>query len=370
MKKVKVLHVLGGLGRGGAETYVMRLYRKIDRSKFQFDFVIYDNCPLEYLNEIERLGGCVYKSPYYNLKNLIAYVQFWKKFFLNHTDYQIIHGHLRSTASIYLTIAKRHGIATISHSHSTSSGRGIKSIVKSLMQYPLRFIPDYYLACSEEAGKWLFGKNVTKKKNFFIIKNGIEVEQYIFKNDLRERMRSELSLSNKLVIGHIGRFDYSKNHKFILHVFRELQKLRDDTVLLFIGDGELRSNIEMEVCKYHLADKVVFTGTVNNVADYLQVIDVFLFPSIYEGLGIAAIEAQASGIPCIISAHLPQEVCITDLITKVPLHKPLADWCQAIIEHSQYQRKDYSQQVIDSGYSITGIAEWLMNFYVRITSVN
>ena len=214
---IRIIQVFAQMNRGGAETMIMNLYRMIERSQIQFDFIVHTNEECAYDNEIRSLGGRIYRVPRYNGKNHFEYIKSWNKFFKTHPNYKIIHGHVRSTASIYLKIAKKFGLVTIAHSHSTSSGTGFSSIVKNILQYPIRNIADYLFACSEQSGEWLFGKNASKRNNFVILKNSIDVKKFVFNERVRFEKRKELKIDDKFVIGHIGRFIPSKNHKFGRH---------------------------------------------------------------------------------------------------------------------------------------------------------
>lgn len=224
-EKIRILHVLGGLNRGGAETMVMNVYRNIDRSKIQFDFIIHTTEKCDYEDEIKNLGGEIYRVPRYNGKNHIVYKNVWHKFFRLHSEYKIIHGHLRSTAAIYLNIAKKYKLKTIAHSHNTSSGSGVAAVIKNVMQIPIRYIADYLFACSDDAGKWLFGKNVINNKKYRIIENSIDCDSYMYNDHLRNNMRKSLDLNDKYVIGHVGRFNIQKNHEFLLEVFLNCKKV-------------------------------------------------------------------------------------------------------------------------------------------------
>lgn len=341
-KEIRVLHVFGSLNRGGAETMVMNLYRNLDRTKIQFDFIKHTEEKCDYDNEIYQLGGEIFSIPRYTGKNHFEYVKAWDEFFKNHTEYRIIHGHVRSTAFIYLMIAKRYGLKTIAHSHSTASrGNRFEQLVKNIMQFPIRYTADYFFASSYQAGKWLFGRNAIKKDKYRIIRNAIEIEKYVFNSSIRNEVRKNLGIKGKFVIGHVGSFTYPKNHKFLIDVFYEVQKERENAILLLVGDGELRSQIETQISQYGLQDKVILTGAVPNVYDYMQAMDVFVFPSIFEGLGMSVIEAQVSGLKCIISDALPKEAEISDHIVRMLPKSSINDWRDIILKHDyKYERSN------------------------------
>ena len=369
-KPIRILHVLGRLDRGGAETMIVNIYRNIDRSKVQFDFVIHTEEKCDYDDEIRKLGGKIFSIPRYTGKNHFSYKKAWHTFFINHPEYKLIHGHMRSTAGIYLKVAKKHGLITIAHSHSTASrGNKIEQLAKNIMQLPIRYLSDYLFACSDEAGKWLFGKDVNKRDNYSIIKNAIDVEKYTFNETIRNEIRKNLGIENKFVLGHIGSFTFPKNHKFIIEIFDEIRKINSNTVLLLLGEGELRPQIEKQVEDLGIKDKVILTGTVPNVHEYLQAMDVFLFPSIFEGLGMAVIEAQAAGLPCVISDAVPDEAIVTDKVNIIPLNKQQSSiqWANAIINIDIYNRReDTSRSLIEHGYDIKSEVEKVKNIYFDI----
>lgn len=364
---IRILHVLGNLNRGGAETMVMNLYRNMDRNRIQFDFIIHTDKECSYDDEITALGGRIYRISNYSGYNHFRYKKSWNIFFETHKEFKIIHGHIRSTASIYLQIAKKYGLITIAHSHSSSSGRGFSAIVKSIMQYPIRFIADYFIACSNQSGLWLFGKNVIKRQNYFILNNAIEVNKYKYNSQVRFNKRLELNIQNKFVIGHVGNFHKPKNHEFLVDIFKEIHNENNNAILLLIGDGKLRFKIEKKIIDSGLTDSVKFLGVRPDISELLQAMDVFVFPSLYEGLGMAVIEAQASGLPCIVSNTLPKEVAITELVKYIPIKKPASYWSSNILEYcSNYDRVFYYDDIIKSGYDINTTANWLINFYMKI----
>lgn len=293
-RPIRILHVLGRLDRGGAETMVMNLYRNIDRTRVQFDFIIHTNDECDYDEEILSLGGIIYHIPQFNGKNFLQFKKAWHSFFKTHPEYKIIHGHVRSTASIYLWIAKKYGLITIAHSHNTSSGVGFSAFIKNTLQYPLRYIADYLFACSKSAGQWLFGKKVLKKNNFIILKNAIDSQKYIYDPNIRIKVRKELQIADKFVIGHIGRFNIQKNHDLLINIFNTVHNRNKNSILLIVGDGELRSSIQKKVENLGLMDSVIFLGVRSDIPELIQAMDFFLFPSLFEGLGIVAIEAQVS----------------------------------------------------------------------------
>ncbi|MBT2216481.1 glycosyltransferase family 1 protein [Virgibacillus dakarensis] len=365
-KPIRILHVLGKLNRGGAETMVMNLYRKIDRSRLQFDFIIHTEEECDYTREILSLGGRIYSVPRYTGKNHFKYVKVWKEFLKKHPDYKVIHGHVRSTASIYLGLAKRFGLITIAHSHNTSSGTGFSSMVKNILQYPIRHIADYLFACSKSAGNWLFGKKACKKGNFFVINNAIEAKKFIFNNELRQKKRSELRIDDKFVIGHVGRFHTQKNHEFLIDIFKEVHLQNEKSVLLLVGEGAQKQNIEHKVKELGLINNVIFTGVRPDIPDLLQSMDIFLFPSLFEGLPVTLVEAQASGIPCVVSKNITDEIGVTSLLESIALSKGAEYWAKVVLKYERfYERKNTYNDIVNSHYDISFVANWYQDFMLN-----
>ncbi|MFC4322623.1 glycosyltransferase family 1 protein [Litchfieldia salsa] len=366
---VRILHVLGRLNRGGAETMIMNIYREVDRSKIQFDFIIHTEDKCDYDDEIRELGGKIYNFPRYSGVNHFSYKDYWRAFFRRHPEYRIIHGHMRSTATIYLRIAKKFELTTIAHSHSISSGSGTSAIVKNIFQYPIRFIADYLFACSESAGIWLYGERACRRDNFFIINNSIDAKKFLYDRNTDMKIRGELGIEGKFVIGHIGRFAIPKNHEFLLDIFKSVHEKFENAVLLLVGDGELRESIEKKVVDLELQDNVIFTGKQSEIYNLLHTMDIFVFPSFYEGLGLVVIEAQASGLRCIVSDKIPKEAFITDLVEVISLKEKKDRWVNKIvniaISHKTNERKNTYKQILSSGYDIKSTTEWLHNFYLQ-----
>lgn len=366
---VRVLHVFFSMDRGGAETMIMNLYRNIDRSKIQFDFVVHTDKKCDYDDEIISLGGKLFRIPRYSGKNHFNYKKAWINFFNTNLNYKIIHGHLNSTASIYLKIAKKNGLSTIAHSHSSSSGIGVSAVIKNIMQYPIRHTADYLFACSNLAGEWLYGRKACNNKNFFLLKNAIDINQFAFNKEIRDRKRNELKVQDKFVIGHIGRFHHVKNHRFLIDIYKSIFEKNKNSVLIMVGDGEERSLIEQKVKSLGIDKNVIFTGLRTDVHELLQAFDVFVFPSLYEGLPVTLIEAQASGLPCFVSANITEDVKLTDKIEFISLDKEAEYWAKKIIEAKDVKtRISNLSTFIQSGYDIKTTSKWYEDFILQIYS--
>ena len=366
---IRVLQVFHGMDCGGAENMIMNLYRNIDRSKVQFDFLVHTKKKCFFDDEIRNLGGRIFFVPYYNIKNTIAYKKALRKLYESHPEIKIVHGHLGSCAHIYLNIAKEYGCYTIAHSHATkATDISIKNYLYRLFNLYTRRVADYYFACSKNAGIDRFGEKVVSSNKFSVLNNSIDTQKYIFNLNKRNIIRKQLGISDDcLVVGHVGRFNYPKNHEFLIDIFYEVLKKENKARLLLVGDGDLRSKIENKIARLGIKDKVIMTGVRTDVPDLLQAMDCFVFPSHYEGLGIVAVEAQAAGLPTLCSDAVPDEVDLTDLVKRIPLSAPVEEWCNAILKYNNgYERRDTQQEVIDGRYDIHQTANWLERFYIKV----
>lgn len=366
---IRILHVVGGIGAGGIQSYLINLYRNIDKSKIQFDFLVHIRSDKFYEKEILALGGRIYyiENDYFERKKWFKYKKYIKKFFKEHNEYKIVHGHLRSTSYVYLSIAKKYHMKTICHSHSTTNGYGISARLKNFFQFPSRFVTDYYMGCSQKANEWMFGKRRANSHNCFVVNNGIDESKFKYDKIKREEVRDKLKISNDtLIIGNVGRLTEVKNHMLLLHIFKEISQINNDTILMIVGNGPLMNNLIKEAKNLNIYDKIIFTGSRFDVPDLMQAFDIFALTSKNEGLGIVAIEAQASGLITVVSQAIPEEAYITDLCVRCDSDNP-NNWCKLIMDLSKnINRKDTSNLIIQKNYSIKTISKWLSEFYLSI----
>lgn len=339
MEKKKILHVIGGMNRCGAETFLMNVFRNIDREKFDFYFLCYDENTYEYEEEIKQLGGIILRIP--QLKKSGT-----KKFIKNLTkiikDYKIdvIHTHTYYNSAIPLLVAKHNKIGIrIVHSHSTMSeykSSLIKKVYNLLSKIIIERCANIFLACSDEAGKSLFFKN----RKFAIIKNGIDLEKFKINKEKRIEFRKKMNIEeNEILIGHIGRFEEEKNHQFLINTFNEILKINNKYKLILLGNGSKFKQIKNMCKEYKIENKVIFLGNVSNVSEIINAFDLFVFPSLFEGLGIVLIEAQANGIKCFASTEVPNEANIFDNIEYLELSEGVNKWAEEII-NSDTARKE------------------------------
>lgn len=357
---IRVLQVVPNMQAGGIETLIMNLYRNIDRSKIQFDFLVHYNGRFFYDDEIERLGGRIYHLSVRDDNNVIKYIRDLNAFFKKHREYKAVHGHMVSTAVFYMYFAKKYGVKLrIVHSHNTNTVDGLKGLVKAKLAKLASVFANKYFACGKAAGKYLYGN-----KKFTVFNNGIDLEKFKYNEQVRKEYRKKLRLENKFVIGHIGRFNMQKNHHFLLQVFNELQKKRSNSILLLIGDGELKEDIIREVEQMGLKDKVRFLGVRKDTRELYQAMDIFLLPSLFEGFPVVAVEAQDAGLPIIASTNITDEIQLTPIVKFEDLNSSPQKWAESIVNvDAKQSRKDYALMLKKAGFDVKEEAKKLTTFY-------
>lgn len=362
--------VIGRMNRAGAETMIMNIYRNIDRNNVQFDFAVHTKERADYDDEIISLGGRIFRFPEYKVYNAISYKKAWNDFFKEHNgEFCAVHGHLGSSAALYLSVAKKFNVFTIAHSHNCVTG--LTGILYRILCYPQRFIADAFFGCSQAAGIDRFGKYVAENPKLYKnINNGIAAEKYIYNPKIRNDYRNKFRVENKFVIGHIGRLTKVKNHKFLLEIFSEIKKQRNNAVLMLVGRGELETEIRHYAEKLNITKDVVFCSVRDDVSNLLQSFDVFVFPSIYEGLPVTILEAQASGLPCVVSYAVPDAAIITPQnFKKLSLKKSAAEWANYVIElYEAVERTNTYESVVNRNFDVVATAKQLENFYISINN--
>lgn len=358
-KPIRVLCVFASLDRGGAETMAMNVYRKIDREKVQFDFVKMVQKECAYEREIEALGGQVFLCPRLEYFNYFKFRRWWVDFFSNHRDYKIIHCHFFTVAGFVFPIARRFGLATICHSHTAKKRRHPMHFVCSILA---QATSDYCLACSKDAGDYFFPK---RKDDVIEVKNGIDTITFKFDSELRNDMRLKLGLTDKYIIGHIGRFHEAKNHQFLIDLFSHIHQKKPNSVLLLLGDGPLRPEMEAKANALGLGKCVHFLGVQTQVHRYLNAMDLFLFPSKYEGFPVALVEAQCNGMHCIASDTVSKECNITGNVDFVPLIED--KWIDAILKLKEERDLQAPYKIKSAGFDIMETARHLQEFYMELS---
>lgn len=353
VKPIRIAQVIGKWVGGGVEAVVMNYYRNIDHKKVQFDFICDDdstNIPYE---EIESLGGRVILIPPY--QKVVKYHKELKRV-LKEGNYKIVHSHINTLSVFSLFAAKCAKIPIrIAHSHSTTNKvEWKKNLLKQAFKPFAKIFATHYFACTEHAGRWLFGDKEFDKGNVYVLNNAIDLEKFQYNEDIRVKKRKELNISDDtLVIGHIGRFMKQKNHLYLIDVFNEVHKNNSNSVLLLVGQGPLMDEVKTKVSSLNLQDVVVFLGQRKDVSELYQAFDVFLFPSIYEGLGMVLIEAECAGLPCFTSKDVPKIAKVTDNLEFISLNEQPAVWTDRILSCLvDYKRKDCLKEVQKAGYDI------------------
>ena len=355
---IRVLHIVTYMGRGGLETMIMNYYRHIDRNKVQFDFLVHRDFEADYDEEILKLGGEIHHLPKLNPFSP-SYYKALDKFFAENR-YDIVHSHLDCLSAYPLRSAKKYGVRVrIAHAHNKNQDRNLKYIIKMVSKVLMPFYATHLFACSSEAGRWMF-----PGKKFTVMNNAIDSRKYVYSPEREQNSRKKLGVEGKFIVGHVGRFNPQKNNNFLIDIFSEVSKRQSDAILLLIGTGDGQPQIVEKVKELGLQEQVMFLGNRSDVPELLQAMDVFAFPSLYEGLGIAAVEAQAAGVPCILSDQVPQECKMTEDVEFLSLNDSAELWAEHILQYRCVKKKDTSESICNAGYDIVNNAEWLQKFYL------
>ena len=366
MTPIRVLQVVTHMERGGLESMIMNYCRYIDREKVQFDFLAHRQERAAFDDEIESLGGRIYRLP-----RLVpwskSYLSALNRFFEEHPEYKVVHVHQDCLSSVILKAAAQHNVPVrVAHIHSANQDKNLKYPVKLWYK---RFIPQYatnLFACGKDAGDWMFGG-----ASYQIINNAIDVAAYTYDPTKRQEMRRQLGLENDFTIGHVGRFNQPKNHPFLIDIFAALLKKEPNAVLLLAGGGEDMPKIQAKAQALGVAEHVRFLGVRSDVADLMQVMDVFVFPSLYEGLPVTMVEAQAAGLPCIISDKVPSECILTEgLVDIMTLSASPEAWAEKILAKRAIPRTDRRAEIAAHGFDITTEAVKLQEFYLKAYEQN
>lgn len=371
MELIRILHVVSSLNKSsGIMSVIMNWYRHINRENVQFDFLYGIEKLNSYKDEIQAMGGRVY---YFPMPRVITYFSFKagiRVFFISHEkEFKVVHLHEILLGNIILPLAKKYGIQhLIIHSHSTKfSSIFLKSIRNRLLCLRLNRKATLYFACSRQAGIFLFGRKHVRNDDIHIVHNAIDCCIYRYNPLKREEIREELGIKNNLVIGHVGRFSTEKNHIFLIKVFENIISTNKNAKLLLVGDGPLVDVIVEEVKKKGIEEAVIFYGKSNKVHDLLQAMDVFVLPSFFEGLPVVLVEAQAAGVPCVVSDTVSEEAkLVNDLWVGCSLKQSIQEWIGVIVEVSLNSRKDTYLEIRKKGYDINDATKVLEDFYLSL----
>ncbi|WP_214744402.1 glycosyltransferase family 1 protein [Exiguobacterium sp. s189] len=365
-KKIKVLHVIGLRPQGGVGTFLYNITKYIDHSLFHFDFLFNSNeLNGEFDSEVKKYGSNVYVLPELKYKNTLMYLKELSEFYKKNNEYDIIHIHSPNIALFNYVFAKKiNKVSFAVHSHSTKySDKYINSIRNLILNFPVNSITDIKLACSESAAQFMFGRKALENKLTHILPNAIESDRYKYNPFIRNDVRKELGIDEQLVIGHVGSFLSVKNHDFLIDVFLEVKKIKKNSLLVLVGEGETKSRIIEKVKHLNLTDSVKFLGQRADVNNLMQAFDIFVMPSKFEGVPLVGVEAQASGLPCVFSNTITKDIKILDKVEFVCLSEDTQVWAKKIISNSEYPRNVESKMIENAGYDINVLKNKLEQVY-------
>lgn len=368
---IRVLNLFTIMNRGGAETMVMNYYRFIDKSKVQFDFLVHRNEKGAYDDEIEKMGGRIYHMCPIFPQNFTRYKKLLKDFFDEHDEYKIIHSHMSELGYFAFKEAQKHGnIIKICHAHNApdfsteSLKEKAKSVFRNYFKSNIIKYTDKMFVCSYAAGDWLYGKD--NRKQFIMLNNAVDSQKFAYNKIEAENLKKELGIENKFVLLNVGRFNTQKNHTFLIDIFNSVLKKNPESVLLLAGNGNLEQEIKEKVTKLSIEKNVLFLGLRDDIDKILEASDVFVFPSLFEGLPVTMVEAQSSGIKCVISDGVPPQCIMTENVEVVPLKKNCEEWADEILKFKDgYERKNQTQAISEKGFDVRANAKMLENFYLE-----
>ncbi|KPN14641.1 glycosyl transferase [Bacillus australimaris] len=335
----RVLHIVGGMNRGGAETMIMNIYRALDRNVLQFDFITHRKDVCDYDEEIRRLGGRIFYVPSIGASSPMAFVKALTKTIKQAGPFQAVHAHTDFQTGFSALAAKLAGVKVrICHSHNTAwkqSPNGLDHLMLKGFRQLIFTFSTQLVACGEDAGAFLFGQKKMENGRVEVLPNGIDLSLFFQPgSDEKAEIKKQLHLlEKKMIIGHIGRFHEQKNHVFFMELAQTLKKQGVSFQLVLVGDGPLKPVVESYAKKAGILENIVFTGVVSDVPKYMKAFDVFVMPSLFEGLPLVLVEAQASGLPCVISDHITEEVDLgCGLVKRMSLRDSAHEWMKAVLE--------------------------------------
>lgn len=360
---IRVLQIIGLACGGGVESAIMNYYRHIDKSKVQFDFVVHKNPYKAFVNEAISMGANVYEvTPY--TENIFKFTHEIYRI-CKDRHYAIVHSNMNSLSFFPLFAAYLAGSKVrILHNHTTDNpAEGLRTTLKRFLRPFARLFANRYFACSNKAAEWMYGKTELKSGNVTIINNAIDLKRFAFNSVKREQLRKQFAMEDNFIIGHVGRFVQTKNHIFLVDIFAEVLKSITNAKLLLIGDGPLKKQVEDKIDKLGLKDKVIFTGVRSDVAELYNAMDVFVLPSLYEGLPVVGVEVQANGLPFICSSNVTKEILITDRVELMDLSSGKKAWKEVICQYFGQIRCKVDVDIVNSGFDITVEVKKLENLY-------
>lgn len=351
---IRILHSVSNMDRGGIETMIMNYYRHIDRSQIQFDFLVNKPKPGDYDEEIRSMGGRIFLSPGLSPTAYPKYMKFMKELLSENPSIKVLHAHNEAMALYALRGAQKAGFPNrIANAHNTQIQKDYKWPLKIFCKAFIPLCATEYWGCGRDAGIYYFGKEKWEQKGK-LFRNAIDLNKFAYHDDIRRRVRQKYNLDGKFVIGHVGRFNVQKNHTRLLDIFSRVCKIIPDSVLVLIGEGELQEKMKQKAVNLGIADRVMFLGLRRDVSDWYNAMDVFVMPSLFEGLPRVGIEAQASGVPCIFSDQVTDEVILSETSKRLNLRCSDEVWAKEIELFSHYNgnRERGAYILREAGYDI------------------
>ena len=357
----RILCILGKLSSGGVESIMFSYYRFLDKSKYQYDFVYEESSDFDLPDDILSMGAGAFKVP--DVSSPFAYMNAIEKIIKN-GNYKIIHSNLNTLSVFSLFVAQKCKVKyRILHNHTTSSGVEKKrDLLKKVLRPFARMFANKHCACSDLAARWMYGDRAVDNGKATVFRNGVDVEKFMYSEDYRREIRREFNLENKKVIGHIGRFVTTKNHLFIIDTFCECLKKDKKSVLMLVGNGELFEDVKSYAKEKGIEDSVIFTGVRNDVHKLYSAFDVFILPSLYEGLPVVGMEACASGVPVIFADTITRECAISENISFLPITDP-ALWADKIQSVNCADREAEAVKMVSGSYNIRRCVKELEEYY-------
>ena len=365
---IRILHSVSNMDRAGIETMLMNYYRYIDRSKIQFDFLCNKTKPGAYDDEIKSYGGRIYHTPGLNPLKYPQYLSYMKRLFDDHPEYKIIEAHNGALGVYALYAARKNNIPVrIFHAHGASITKDMKYPLKLFCRSRLKNNINRNYTCGLAAAECYFGKKVVEEGDYVLIPNAIEVEKFTYDASVREKIRKEFDLEGKKVVGHVGRFMKQKNHDFLIRVFSMICEKDDNAVLVLLGDGELMDDVRKLAESLGVGSRVMFAGNVNNVNEWYNAFDVFVLPSVWEGLPVVGVEAQANDLPCVFSNTITKEICLSKSVQFISLNDSYEEWADIILKAAEEKdRKDNAALITKNNYNIHYEAKKLQQRYLNL----
>lgn len=364
---VRILQVVTKMDRAGLENRLMDLYRTIDKTEFQFDFLTCSGLDGYHDEEIIKLGGKIHKISSLKIKYMWSFRKELKLFFMKHQEYKVVHCHLNQWCGLILECAKECGVKVrIAHSRTSLNRISFKNLVKNIIKIPTRKYATHKMAVSEYAGAWLFGKKAVYNNEVYILPNAIDMLKFTFNPEKRKEYRDKFNLEDNLTLIHVGNFKPEKNHMYLIKVFDSVKNIYPKSKLVLVGKDNMNGKIQKKVSEMGLENDVIILGSRSDVENCLSMGDIFVFPSYYEGFPGSVLEAQASGLPCVISDSITSEVCITGRITQCSLKDNPCKWAENIVDYYKKYGENREMNLTSSKYNINSSTSELINFYKKL----